>query len=266
MDRRHFMMAAGGAGLAASAPVRTLAQGVKLSPMTRDAQPISQSERKGRIAKAQALMRSQGLSALVIEPGASMTYFTGVRWGRSERVTAAIIPLEGDVLIVTPHFEEPSVRETLAVPGEVRVWQEDESPAAVMADWLKARKLATGKIGVEETVRFFVSDGLARLLPNAQLVSGSAVVRGCRMIKSPAEIALMQLASDITVAAYRHTWPKIERGMRPSDIGAIMNRATIALGGEPEFSMVLLGEASAYPHGSGKPQEVRNGEVVLMDW
>ena len=174
-------------------------------------------------------------------------------------------PLEGDVLIVTPHFEEPSVRETLAVPGEVRVWQEDESPAAVMADWLKARKLATGKIGVEETVRFFVSDGLARLLPNAQLVSGSAVVRGCRMIKSPAEIALMQLASDITVAAYRHTWPKIERGMRPSDIGAIMNRATIALGGEPEFSMVLLGEASAYPHGSGKPQEVRNGEVVLMD-
>lgn len=262
-DRRQFLSMAGGAGLALATGRPSLAQG--LTPMTGEVMPISKAERLSRMAKAQDLMRAQGLSALVVEPGAALTYFTGVRWNRSERITAAIIPVEGEALIVTPHFEEPSVRETLAVPGEVRVWQEDENPAAVAAAWLKERKLAAGKIGVEETVRLFVSDGLARLLPEATIVSGAPVVRGCRMIKSPAEIALMQMASDITIAAYRHTWPKIERGMTPGDIGAIMNRATAALGGGPEFALILLGEASAYPHGSGKPQMVRDGEVVLMD-
>ena len=127
-----------------------------LTKITGGAVPISQAERLARVTKAQRLMKAQGLSAVVIEPGASLTYFTGVRWWRSERVTAAIIPVEGDPLIITPHFEEPSVRESLAVPGEVRVWQEDEDPAAVVAGWLKEKKLGAGKIGVEETVRFFV--------------------------------------------------------------------------------------------------------------
>ncbi len=264
-DRRQFLSLGGGAGLALAAGLPGVAQIEGLTPMTGGIVPISKVERLARMAKAQGLMRAQGLSALVVEPGAALTYFTGVRWSRSERVTAAIIPVEGEALVVTPHFEEPSVRETLAVPAEVRVWQEDENPAAVVAGWLRERKLAAGEIGVEETVRFFVSDGLARLLPDAKVVSGAAVVRGCRMIKSPAEIALMQAASDITVAAYRYTWPRIEKGMTPGDIGAIMNRATTALGGVPEFALILLGEASAYPHGSGRPQMVREGEVVLMD-
>jgi Xaa-Pro dipeptidase len=233
--------------------------------MTGGAVPISQAERLARMAKAQKLMKAQGLSALVVEPGASLTYFTGVRWWRSERVTAAIIPVEGETLIVTPHFEEPSIRETLAVPAEVRVWQEDEDPAAIAAGWLKEKKLAAGRIAVEETVRHFVTDGLAKRLPDARFVSGADVVRGCRMIKSPAELALMQLAADVTLAAYRYTHGKVERGMRPSDIGAIMNKATRALGGAPEFELILLGEAAAYPHGSEKPQAVRDGEVVLMD-
>src|SRR3546814_889137 len=97
------------------------------------------------------------------------------------------------------------------------------------------------------------------------LVNGAPVVRGCRMVKSAAEIALMQLATDITMAAYRYTAPRVQAGMTPADIGAIMNGATKALGGAPEFALVLLGEASAYPHGSGQPQRVRPGEVVLMD-
>lgn len=264
-DRRWFMGMGLGVGLSLTAGLPAVAQIEGLKPLTSGIAPISRTERRGRVAKAQGLMKALGLSALVIEPGASLTYFTGVRWSRSERVTAAVIPVEGDLLIVTPHFEEPSVRETLAVPGEIRVWQEDGDPAAVVAGWLAERRLDKGAVGIEETVRFFVSDGLARALPDAVIKSGAAVVRGCRMFKSPAEIALMQVAADVTVAAYRYTWPRIERGMTPADIGAIMTRATVALGGRPEFNLILLGEASAYPHGTGKPQAVRDGEVVLMD-
>jgi Xaa-Pro dipeptidase len=264
MDRRLFLSA--GAALAAAAALPgPIAAAADLAKLPNAPPPITPQERAARIARAQGLMRAQGLSALLIEPGASLIYFTGVHWGRSERLTAAVIPVEGEILVVTPFFEEPSVRESLAVGAEVRTWQEHEDPLALVAGWLRERKLAAGVIGVEETVRYFAVDGLKRNLPDATLRSGAGVVRGCRMIKSPAEIALMQHAADITVAAYRHTVPRIERGMTPRDIGAIMNGATKALGGEPEFALILLGEASAYPHGSGKPQAVRDGEVVLMD-
>lgn len=227
--------------------------------------PIGAAERMARIAKAQRLMREQGVAALLVEPGSSLIYFTGVRWSRSERLTCAIIPAEGDIGVVTPFFEEPSVRESLAVTADVRTWQEHEDPLALVAGWLRDRKLGAGVIGIEETNRYFIVDGLARNLPSATLKNGASVVRGCRMIKSSAEIALMQHATDITMAAYRYAIPKVEAGMRPSDIGRMMNQATVALGGDPEFSLVLLGEASAYPHGSGKPQIVKPGEVVLMD-
>lgn len=236
-----------------------------LPDLAADAKPIGAVERAERLARAQALMAKHGIGALLIEPGSSLVYFTGVEWWRSERLTAAILPAEGDPCIVTPFFEEPSVRESLGVPAEVRVWQEDEDPLAVVAGFLRDRKLAHRPVGIEETVRHFAVLGLQRALPGVKTVSANPVVRGCRMIKTAPEIALLQTAADVTVAAYRWTAPRIEAGMSPQDIGALMSAATRKLGGQVEFNLILLGEASAYPHGSGKPQKVAKGEVVLMD-
>jgi Xaa-Pro dipeptidase len=258
-------LAMGGALLAAPRLLSAAPADPALRPMTGDVIPIGKDERLARVAKAQRLMRQQGLGAILIEPGASLVYFTGVQWHRSERLTAAILPAEGEAIIVTPFFEEPSVRETLAIPAEVRTWQEDENPHALVAGALRDRRLNGRPVGIEETMRFFAVDGLQRALPHVVIRNAAPVVRACRIRKSPAELALMRKASDITIAAYRHTWKRIERGMTPAGIGAIMNGATEALGGQPEFALILLGEASAYPHGSGKPQHVRDGEVVLMD-
>lgn len=264
MNRRRLLtLGAAGFVLLGAAPVAGATAG--LEPLPNRPPPISADERMARITKAQRLMREQGVSALLVEPGSSLIYFTGVRWSRSERLTCALIPAEGEVCMVTPFFEEPSIRESLAVPAQVRTWQEHEDPLALVAGWLKEKGYGSGVVGVEETNRYFIVDGLKRNLPTCALRNGAPIVRGCRMIKSPAEIALMQHASDITMAAYRHTIPKIEPGMTPRDIGAIMNGATTALGGEVEFALILLGEAAAYPHGSGKPQAVKAGEVVLMD-
>ena len=210
-------------------------------------------------------MAGHGIGAVLIEPGSSLLYFTAVNWWRSERLTCAVLPVEGEPCLVTPFFEEPSVRESLGVPAEVRVWQEHEDPVDVVAGFLREKKLLERPIGIEETVRYFVVDGLRKVLPHARLVSANPVVRGCRMRKSAAEIALMQCASDVTVAAYRWVYPRIEAGMGPQDIGALMSNATQKLGGGEGFNLILLGEASAYPHGSGKPQKVVPGEVVLMD-
>ena len=267
LDRRRLLGAASGAGLALASAGLVRAEPVAdgLTSLIGGVVPISPAERQARIARAQALMRAGGWSALVIEPGSSMIYFTGVRWSRSERPTLAILPAEGEPAIITPHFEEPSVRESLNVPAEVRVWHEDENPLAVAAGWLNDRKLGSGTIGVEETVRYFIVDALAKALPSASVRNGAAIHRGVRMIKTGHELALMQTATDITIAAYRWTYPRIQKGMTPADIRALMARATVALGGEVEFNLILLGEAAAYPHGSGKPQMVREGEVVLMD-
>ena len=266
MQRRQFLGTAALGGLAATLPAPVIAADTAgLPDLAAKAVPIGAEERKARIAKAAGLLRAHDMHALLIEPGSSLIYFTGVEWWRSERLTAAVLTREGEVAIVTPFFEEPSVRESLGVAAEVLTWNEDENPLAAVANWLGKRGLAKGRVGVEETVRFFAVDGLQKAMPDVTVVNGAPVVRGCRMIKSAAEIALMRLASDITIAAYRHTAPRIEAGMTPADIDAIMGAATKALGGRGEFNLILLGEASAYPHGSGKPQAVRPGEVVLMD-
>jgi Xaa-Pro dipeptidase len=259
MPRRTFLGMAATAGVVAARPALFAQQtsDVRLPP------PISSAERMQRIEKAQALMRAAGMKAVLVEAGASLVYFTGVQWRRSERLTAALIPAEGAPFIVTPEFEEPSIRETLKISAEVRVWNEHQNPAALMADWLKSHGSGSGPVGVEETVRFFAFDGLRAL--GVETRGDAGVVRACRIIKSPAEIALMQAANDITVAAYRETAPQIARGMTPNDIGTLMSAAMAKRGATPEFTLILLGEASAYPHGSDKPQEVRLGEVVLMD-
>ncbi|MGQ0590886.1 MAG: M24 family metallopeptidase [Sphingosinicella sp.] len=267
LARREFIRlgtAAAGVALMGEAALFAQEAAPGLQRMTGDVVPIGREEFARRLEKAQRLMAEQGLATILIEPGASMTYFSGVQWWRSERLTALILPRAGEPCIVTPHFEEPSVRESLKIPAEIRVWNEHEDPLARVAQFLADRRLS-GPVGIEETVRFFAVDGLRRALPNAEIRAGAGVVRGCRMIKSAPELALMQTANDITIAAYRHTYPRIAAGMTPADIGAIMNDATAALGGTPQFALVLLGEASAYPHGSGQPQQVREGEVVLMD-
>ena len=174
-----------------------------------------------------------------------------------------MIPAEGVPLVVTPAFEEPSIRESLAIDADVRVWNENENPARAIADWLRSRGTARGPVGVEETVRFFAFDGLRRL--GVETRDDAGVVRDCRVLKSPAEIALMQAASDITIAALREVTRQFERGMTPDDIGKRISAVMSRLGAQPEFTLVLIGEASAYPHGSGKPQQVREGEVVLLD-
>lgn len=267
-SRRRFL-AAGAAAMGAavlSTAVRASAPKVRATatPIA-EAAPITQEERRARLSKAQGLLREAGLGALFVEAGSSLVYFTGIKWWRSERLTAAIIPPEGEICIVTPEFEEPSIREMMQVDGEVRIWNEHQSPYAVVADWLRAKKLVRRPLAVEETVRFFAVNGVRQAARGLETVNGAPVVNACRMIKTPTELALMQRASDVTIAAYRDMAAKIEAGMDGADVFALMRTAIVAHGGDTPSGGVQINEGSALPHGSKERQTIRPGSVVLMD-
>lgn len=263
--RTFFQMTTAGTALVASASVHATDSKVQgLSSLTKGAQPITAQEHAARLAKVQSLMQRRKVAALLVEAGPSLEYFTGVRWRRSERTTAALIPAAGGVVVVTPFFEEPSVRETLKIAADVWPWQEDESPFDLIAGAL--RDHAEGPLAVEPTTRYFIVERVGKVSGAGRaVVSGDELVRACRMVKSPAELALLQAANDVTHAALKHVHGRIEAGMSGPDIMKLMVAATEALGGSHEFSLVLLNEASAYPHGSVKPQTVRKGSVVLVD-
>ena len=266
VSRREFVaLSAAGAAVAGSGAEGASAPVTGLSSLTRSVQPIEAKEHEARLAKVQGLMQQRQIGALLVESGSTLEYFTGIRWRRSERTTAALIPAAGRVAIVTPAFEEPSVRETLKVAGEVRPWKEDESPFALLAGaWRDSGH--TGPLAIEPTTRYFIVERTAAAAATRPtIVPGDELVRACRMVKSSSELALLQAANDVTIAALRNAHGQIRAGMQAADILALMVAATEQLGGSHEFTLVLLNEASAYPHGSIKPQQVREGSVILID-
>src|SRR4051794_14778814 len=264
IDRRRLL--AGGGAIAAALTVpfgRVMAAAAEELRPIPIPPPISSAERLQRIAKARALMQQNNIGSIVVESGPSLDYLTGVQWWRSERLTAAVIPAQGDPIIVTPFFERPSVAESLSIPAEIRTWNEDEEPLKLVAGFLRDKKIT--RVGFEETDRYFILDRLKQQLPAVRVVSANPVVRGCRMIKSPAELALMQTANEIMLASLRYAGERTREGMIPADIDAMIAAAHKQFGSNYDGGLVLIGEASAYPHGSHKPHVVGRGDIVLMD-
>jgi Xaa-Pro aminopeptidase len=266
ISRRRMLGGAGALAAAMTIPSsRVLAQAAYELPPIPIPPPITSAERLQRLAGAKALMKRHGIGAVLVESGPSLDYYTGIQWWRSERLTGAVIPAEGDPIIVTPFFERPSIAEMLSVPAEIRTWEEDEEPLKLVADFLKERKVAQLPIGFEETDRYFLSDRLKKQLPTTPIVSGNPVVRAQRMIKSPAELTLMQAANEIMLASLRYAGERTREGMTPADIDAMIAAAHKKYGSAYDGGLVLIGEASAYPHGSKLPHVVKRGDIVLMD-
>ena len=265
VSRRSWMKSASALAAAALISPRLAAAAPAELPKIPLPPPISREERLARIAKARSLMQQRGFGAVLVESGPSLDYFTGIQWWRSERLTGVVIPATGDPIVVTPFFEKPSIEEMLLVPAEIRTWEEDEEPLKLVADFLKERGVANQPIAFEETNRFFIEDRLKQQLPSIAVVNGNPIVRQLRMLKSPAEIALMQSAADIMAASLKYAGERTRDGMTPEQIDALIGSAQKTLGADYDGGLILIGEASAYPHGSHKPHIVRKGEIVLMD-
>jgi Xaa-Pro dipeptidase len=228
--------------------------------------PISVAERKERIAKAQTLMAEAKMDAIFLEGTTSCYYFTGMRWGQSERTFGVVIPAKGAIAYVCPKFEEDRARELIlpAFGEEVRCWEEHESPYAVIVGIVKDRGVIHHAIGMEERVRFFIANGVKKEAAGFEVVDATPVTAGCRMIKSPAEIALMQKASDVTIEAYKASFTTIVAGMSQTQLSNNISAAFKKLGFSGGAS-VQVGKYSALPHGSITPQTIKEGDVVMVD-
>jgi len=267
INRRNFLkMTAGAAGAygVAAIPIQKDAPIGRLKPMTAGIAPISDAERLARMEKARRLMAERGIGAVVIEGGTGLLYFTDVGWWLSERVLAWILPAKGEMAWVCPKFEEDRARELIRFGSDIRTWEEDESPYKAIAGVFRDRGIRAGRVGIEESVRFFVYDGLRKEIPGLDFISADPVTIGCRSIKSPAEIALMQRANDITIEAYKAAIARLREGMTKEDFGADAAAAFRALGVSGGIG-ASFGEQAALPHGSIKPRALREGDVVLMD-
>lgn len=277
MKRRHFIASSAGAmgalalGCTSSNPDAAAARhtgaddgmpavpkGIQaLRSFTPAAVPISRDERLARIENARRLMADNHLDAIFMEGGTSLFYYTGVHWGLSERTFGIVIPRRGEIAWVAPGFEEARARELIQFGNDVRVWQEDDSPFRLVAGILRDRGIATGRLGMEERVRFFIADGVHLEAPQMDVVSATPVTAGCRMIKSAAEIALMQRANDITITAYKAGWQTLREGMSQDELARNIVAAFHALGADGDVS-VQFGKYTAFPHGArhrpGRPR------------
>ncbi|MCU1316627.1 MAG: hypothetical protein JWN63_1949 [Candidatus Acidoferrum typicum] len=237
-----------------------------LRPLGSRVQPITADEFYGRLQRAQKLMSELApkYDALFFAPGTSLYYFTGVRWGSSERLLALVLPRTGNPIIVVPEFEEGRLREKLQFPAEVRVWQEDESPTKIAAAALGDRGIRTGRVGVEETVAFTFYDHLRAAAPGFECVSADPVTIACRGRKSAQELELMRLACAATCDVFRALFASLKEGMSQEDIGKLVEGGFSKMGLHGG-ALVLLGASAALPHGTIKPQKLKEGDVVLID-
>jgi len=268
-SRRQFLGTS--AALAfASAPFPALAADSpaisSLKPLGNRVRPVTAEEFQDRARHAQELMAQLDpkFDALILGPGSCLYYFTGIRWGLSERLLCMVLPRSGQPILISPAFEEGRMRESLRYPVEVRTWQEDESPTKLIASAFADRKIATGRIGIEESLPFTFYNHLKEAAPGCSLVSADPVTIACRSVKSKHELELMCLACEATCDVFREVFASLKAGMSQEDIGHLISSgfAKMDLRGD---ALVLLGASAALPHGSKMPQKLKDGDVVLID-
>jgi Xaa-Pro dipeptidase len=275
LTRRCFLLTASAAAAAAAEPA--LPPAIAALPNRRaEAYPIPVAERESRLDRARALMRANRIDAIALTGGTSLDYFTGIRWGGSERLFAFILPQKGNPLYVCPAFEEDRVRErmTQAPSGResrILTWQEDNDPYALVALALREAGVISGSLGIEERVPFVFSDGIRKAGGGAknasrgiELTSATPVTAGCRSIKSPAELKLMQLANDVTLQVYEAAWKSLKPGMTNRQFSDLIDAAYRQIG-FPGHASCQVDAWSALPHGSLQPQVIREGSLVLID-
>jgi len=230
------------------------------------AKAITTEERLARVERARHLMAERRVDVLMLTPGSSLYYFTGLRWGSSERLTAALLHRSGEVQYICPAFEIGSLLDAAPLSGDVRGWQEHEDPYELVAQMLPGGATFSNKLALDELAPFFVAEGLRERLPHAQIVNAVSVTRECRMRKSEAELALLGIAKGMTLEVQQRAARILRPGITATEVRAFIQDAHVRIGGGGStFCLVYFAQATAYPHGIAGEQSLKEGDMVLID-
>ncbi len=254
----------GTTGLSGSPQERQKDPFAELTSMTGAVPKQTAEDYQARVEKARRLMIEHKVDLLYLNGGASLEYFGGMRWGLSERMFAMLIPARGEIAYVCPKFEEGRGREQIRFGNDIRTWEEDQSPYHVVREILKNRKIVTGTLAVEPSVREFVVDGMQKACPGAKFINGEVITQGCRMIKTKKELDYIALASEITQKAYEAAFRTLRENMSPGELSRNISTAHMRLGATG-YGSVSFGPNAAFPHGSSMERSLRPGDVVLAD-
>lgn len=225
---------------------------------------ITDAELRTRLSGLQARMQRAGVKAVWLDASSSLTYYTGLNLGLSERIHGALVPAAGPVTYVTPTFEEPKLRTLIRIPGEIAMWEEDEDPFALIAARLAGSGAPGAGMALDPATPFVFADALMRATGGA-VTSAQAMIVAQRQVKSAAEIAIIQTAMDASLSVQRAVHAGLREGITTTEVADFVNAAHIALGLKPLFVAVQFGEATAYPHGVPYPQTLARGDMVLVD-
>ncbi len=250
---------------AASLPAPLLA----LPDRRPDIHPISAAERAARHDRARELMHEFGLDAILLTTGASLFYFTGAHWGQSERLFAYILPQAAAPFIMCPALERDHLAELLPHFPEAETtltyqWLENEDPYTLLRRGFQEVNITTGTVGLDDQTSFAFANAIAHACPALKFTSARPVTAGCRSLKSPAEIALLRLANQITFDVYRAVYQCCRPGDSAQHVEDLITRAYQRSGVRGEASC-NIGPATASPHGSSAPQTIHEHEIVTVD-
>ena len=229
-------------------------------------EPVDAKEYAHRIERALAAMRAAKLDALVLEPGPDQTYFCGMRLWPGERPELLCVTMEREPFLVVSAYEVETLAEHMGpFAVELRPRMPDEMPWEVAAAGLADSLGAGARVGIGGSARLFVLDGLRAAAPSWTWESGTPIVEGCRMVKTPTELALLRRANEATQAAIEASIVHLREGQSEREFAAIITAAQQAAGLDSTWALVQFGESAAEPHGEPGPRTLREGDLILID-
>ncbi len=238
----------------------------KLTNMVENIQPIQAAEYQQRLAKAQDLMVHAGLEAIYLNAGTNLYYFTGTKWYASERMVGAILTNKGHLEYIVPQFEIDTFKGFSLIEAAIIAWEEHQCPYQLVSLRLKELGINKGRIGIDESTPYFISDGLKQNAPFIDFVSAKSVTAGCRMCKSSAEINLLTQAKAMTLEVHKAAASILKPGISTREVTEFINLAHQQVGATgSSFCIVLFGEDTSYPHGVKNPKKLEINDVVLID-
>ena len=284
MDRRSFVSSVSvlGAGTALSRSDRLVSLAQDASPAPRvPTVPRTNITVKSRYApippldndvfvrrneRARQLTRDAGGTILLATSGATnFTYLVGSNYGRSERLIALVLPVDGAPVLVAPSFEVERVRRGSRIDAPVQGWEEQADPLALVRDAVRTSGATNAAaIVVEPKTDYWTAMAISRVLPDAKLIDGSAVFEELRLVKTPEEILRMRRAIEITEDAIASTFDRLEVGMHDRDVAKIVADEHAKRGIEGG-GLVQFAAQSALPHGGTTGTKLAPQMVVLID-